>query len=482
SDHANGKFLPAIKSFATYNKASKFIIKYFNNTSFGFRTTSLIAALEYGFVNDYVICFDDLERKGKSLEIKEVMGLVDELARKKNCKIILIFNEKNLDDKLQEKQFSEYREKIVDLDIMYNPTTLENLSKVFLENDKNGNRIENIAKDLNIRNLRILAKIKYTLDVFDSFLKTATEDVKKDFANRVALFSVVYYSGIEKVQYEDFKTELNTGVSDLPDDDGNKKEESAASIFVAKLDVRFDGRGQHFDNEIDFYLRHGYINPASEMNDIIKSRNKEYSNLELNNKINNIWSTYRETFDPDDSTFVSQIVTILEENLHEIPLEQLGSFLEVLEALDMNIDGYIEKYSSYLSALSEEELTKIRWYDMHSGYEKLDVAIQGVAIIDSYTPSIEKVITRLSFEGAINSRDVTYLNSFSEDEYYKWIMNCKSDALELVRNGLLKFTKHNNPTPEMRQITEKAIRALNKVSETSKINELRVDYLTKYIK
>ncbi|HGP2958482.1 TPA: hypothetical protein ACLGYK_004636, partial [Salmonella enterica] len=188
------------------------------------------------------------------------------------------------------------------------------------------------------------------------------------------------------------------------------------------------------------------------------------------------------TFDPDDSTFVSQIVTILEENLHEIPLEQLGSFLEVLEALDMNIDGYIEKYSSYLSALSEEELTKIRWYDMHSGYEKLDVAIQGVAIIDSYTPSIEKVITRLSFEGAINSRDVTYLNSFSEDEYYKWIMNCKSDALELVRNGLLKFTKHNNPTPEMRQITEKAIRALNKVSETSKINELRVDYLTKYIK
>jgi len=51
----------------------------------------LISTAEYGLVKNYIICFDDIERKGSTLSIKELMGLVDELSIQKNCKIILIF-------------------------------------------------------------------------------------------------------------------------------------------------------------------------------------------------------------------------------------------------------------------------------------------------------------------------------------------------------------------------------------------------------
>lgn len=80
-------------------------------TIFGFKTDNLLSSLEYKFVNNYLVCIDDIERKGSALEIKEIMGVIDELARRKNCKVVLILNEDNLHEETAQQQFLEYREK-----------------------------------------------------------------------------------------------------------------------------------------------------------------------------------------------------------------------------------------------------------------------------------------------------------------------------------------------------------------------------------
>ncbi|EBB4061324.1 hypothetical protein DOF52_22550, partial [Salmonella enterica] len=56
------------------------IVRYADNTPILFRATNAISSLEYSLVNNYLVCFDDLERRGNSLSIKEVMGFIDELA------------------------------------------------------------------------------------------------------------------------------------------------------------------------------------------------------------------------------------------------------------------------------------------------------------------------------------------------------------------------------------------------------------------
>ncbi|MBU9829249.1 hypothetical protein J1779_04850 [Rahnella sp. FC061912-K] len=476
----NGKFLPRIKAFAKYNRGSKFIIKYFDNTSFGFRASSLISALEYGFIKDYIICFDDLERKGKSLEIKELMGLVDELARKKNCKIILIFNERNLHDDLQEKQFSEYREKVVDLEVMYIPSVYDNLEKVFFRKDKNLLRIQKVAQDLNIVNLRIIRKIKLLLGTFDVYLNNAVEGVKQDFVNRATLFSLVYYSGVENVTYDDFKQELNAGLIRLLDIE--EEEKKPVQKFIDKLDVTYDASGQSFDNEIDLYLRNGFINPNNEMNEIIKSKNNEYSNIELNNKMNKIWSIYTESFEDNDDFFISEIESLLNENLHVIPVNRLGNFMDMLESLGKNCDHYIEKFVSEAfpqGDLSKVGLSKTTWSDLHSGFDKLDEAISRRISSLQDSPSIENILIRFSSNDSYNGRDIIALNSFSEDDYYQWIISCEIDTMNLIRHGLLKFDGLTNPSPEQIQITEKAKGALRRISKISTLNNLRVRHIIK---
>lgn len=49
-----------------------------------FSTT--IESIAYYSINKTLICIDDLERKGKNLELKDVMGLISQLKEQKNAK------------------------------------------------------------------------------------------------------------------------------------------------------------------------------------------------------------------------------------------------------------------------------------------------------------------------------------------------------------------------------------------------------------
>lgn len=74
------RLLPRVKFLSLAARSNPFTDRY----------PTQIAAAEYRLVRNYLVCFDDLERKGAGLSAREVMGLADELARRKGCKVVLI--------------------------------------------------------------------------------------------------------------------------------------------------------------------------------------------------------------------------------------------------------------------------------------------------------------------------------------------------------------------------------------------------------
>lgn len=130
--------------------------------------------IEHNYIRDMVICFDDIERIDSNFSLKLFMGYIDELSRKKNCQIILICNSEELQGQ-QKKDFDEYREKVVDIEITYAPTLMDLLDLVFDKRLKEYNFINEILNpDLDknhlfrISNIRILVRIK---DIFDDYVK-----------------------------------------------------------------------------------------------------------------------------------------------------------------------------------------------------------------------------------------------------------------------------------------------------------------------
>jgi len=129
------------------------------STPFTDKYSGIIASLEYGLVKDYIICFDDLERKGASLSIREVMGLADELARRKSCKVVLIFNDNSFSDEKDKCEFEAYREKVVDAELDYGPTHKQNLACSLPVEHPLFSKIAPLIEVLDLKNIRVLKKL-----------------------------------------------------------------------------------------------------------------------------------------------------------------------------------------------------------------------------------------------------------------------------------------------------------------------------------
>jgi KAP family P-loop domain len=83
----------------------------------GADATSLVSFMT---IRDQVVCIDDLERRGQKLEVGDVLGLISYLREQRNCKVVLILNDEQLDEEAKRK-FETNLEKVVDVSLVYEP-------------------------------------------------------------------------------------------------------------------------------------------------------------------------------------------------------------------------------------------------------------------------------------------------------------------------------------------------------------------------
>ncbi|EKI0111554.1 MULTISPECIES: P-loop NTPase fold protein [Klebsiella pneumoniae complex] len=476
-----GKLLSSLPRLLKYNKITKLLFKYigFDFNFYGIKSSDLSSSLEYSFVNRYLICFDDLERRGKSLDLKDFMGFIDNLARDKHCKLILIFNENNLKDNDEERLFNEYREKVVDVDIMYNPGVADNVKRVFHSNDQNFSHILSAASELQIKNIRILNKIKKILYTYDHLLNFSRKEVRREFVYRVILLAYVFYSGVKDVLYRDF---FNRIQSRAMIDSYSKKDENSSAVkdFISKLHLEFVSAENLFDYDIDFFLKNGFIPFNSTVEDGIKSRNSDFDDIELNGKIEHIWSIFRDSFALNQDYVIQKLKELLDENLPRIPLGRIDNIFLLLDNLGVNCDNYANRYVDELVKNNKLISEYQRLANTFIEHRTLNELIKKVLMASKKKEfGLDELLTRLSNSNNYTSMHIETLNSYSEDDYFDWILICEDDVVHKIRNGLLKFDNHVSPLPMQEEITRKAMAAIRRVASTSELNMMRVERILK---
>ncbi|MCX2191952.1 KAP family NTPase [Pantoea agglomerans] len=88
-------------SLQTFQNNAKNLVESFSKNSWKFMkdvpylnyAKPAVDAWSFMSISRYLICIDDLERKGTTLEIKEVLGLVSLLKEQKDCKVVLLLND-----------------------------------------------------------------------------------------------------------------------------------------------------------------------------------------------------------------------------------------------------------------------------------------------------------------------------------------------------------------------------------------------------
>ena len=111
------------------------------------------------FTNKQIVCIDDLERKGADLSVGDVLGFDSYLKEERACKIVILLNDEALQG-ADEKQFSSYLEKVVDINLRFSPTPSE--SAAIALGDKGNEATEEVRKrviKLGIDNVRVILEI-----------------------------------------------------------------------------------------------------------------------------------------------------------------------------------------------------------------------------------------------------------------------------------------------------------------------------------
>lgn len=110
-------------------------------------------------VRNQIICFDDLERAGKTLEMRDILGLASMLREQRQCKVVLLLNKERTDPK-QSEELERQLEKVVDTFLVFEPTSAEATAIAIAGTDLVAEKLRDRLIALNVTNMRVMKKIE----------------------------------------------------------------------------------------------------------------------------------------------------------------------------------------------------------------------------------------------------------------------------------------------------------------------------------
>ena len=239
---------------------------------------------DYGKI---IICIDDIDRKAKELDLKEVFGFVNNLVENFGAKIILIANEDELrkEINIDRDNYSLLREKVIGISVSFSA----NVSKIydeiiqskyqeknepyyrFLDSEKKNIISRILQNNSNLRNLLFfLEHFKIIFNGINTFFEK--DEILKDFHAEILTqildftlpISIEYKSGVLKPElFDDIQNLYKGGLFDISAflSDGNKlqvkseeeKVKTYSEIYEEKyLDKSSQKRTLYFDSIFNY--------------------------------------------------------------------------------------------------------------------------------------------------------------------------------------------------------------------------------------
>ena len=137
-------------------------------------------------VRNQIICFDDLERAGDGLKIKDVLGLASSLKEQRGCKIVLLLNKEQIcGDEVND--LNNQLEKVVDTFLVFEPTSAEATSIGISGDDKVAKLLRERMMALGISNIRVMKKIERSARQLEAVLATYDARIMEQAISTVVL-------------------------------------------------------------------------------------------------------------------------------------------------------------------------------------------------------------------------------------------------------------------------------------------------------
>ena len=414
-------------------------------------------------MRDTVICLDDFERC--SISSEEILGFISYLKEECGCKVVLIFNEGKVDEK-RLTDYKNYREKVVDIELLFASSPEEAIELVFPKEMENYEDIKASCLNLKITNIRILKKILNILELLRQPLKDLHPNVRLQALSTGVLLTWAEYGANDENPPLDFILQFNR-ILWAGEKGSNELHEKWADKLRSYGLLYIDD----FDVAISKVIRCGYIEESG----LIESAKKldgTFRAGDLESSFSDAWGLFRNSFDSNEEELVEELIRTLKLSVKLISPSNLNSTVRLIRALGrgMDADALIDFYIA--SRSDEQSLFDLNNYPFSSDVDDQDLISKfSLAFARSKTPrSLEEVVDSLVATNSWSQEDVAVLKNSSVNDFYILFLKQKGERLARVVQSCLQFRTISG----LQGVAVNPIKALEKIGFQSTLNGLRV--------
>ncbi len=394
-----------------------------------------------------IICIDDLERKSSRFELDELLGFVDYLVRKLESKVILVCDEDRLiKEEGSKKSLDDYREKVVDLEILLEPTSEENINLVF-GNDSDIVVIQQVLKEAGAKNIRIFRKILWILNEIRPLMRGWHHNVYIQTIRNVVFLVLAKFDTNFPLKLQDIVSH-NTSLS---------SESFFSQIGYQYLDI---------DTEIVRIIQTASFNKEefTRLGKVLSEREEQKHTVE---KFRKIWESYYSSFRRNEMDIKHRITEFLETNYLNLSLNDFEKIKKLASFVELDISHYEIPLLKYVIA-TEKDIVVLKSLKTKfaNSPELVNFLEEKISSWDAQQ-SITNVLGGLVNRNGWSTIEAEYLNNRTVDDYYDWLQEENNDLPDLVRTCL-----------DMRLLASDNLKAaIIKLAKENKLNSMRANLL-----
>ena len=393
-----------------------------------------IETISFLSLNSTLICIDDLERKGKGLEIKDVLGLVSLLKEQKKCKVVLLLNDG--EDGLED--YEKYREKVIDIELAFSPDPQECSEIAYSDNTPNHSKLRELTTSLGIRNIRILKKIERLVTLAIPLTEGFEPEISDQVIHSLVLYVWSYFCSntnedIPTLEFMTSKGYTLLGIGDAEVSEQHKKWQTTLQAY-----------GYQLIDELDLLLaeavKTGYF-VEEDFKEKASNKNQEIIASKSEGSFSEAWRLYHDTFNDNSNEVINGLYESFKENCKYITPINLNGTVSLFRELGEEgkateiIDIYIE------SRKDETELFNMKENNFFGDIR--DPEIIG-KFNSTYNQSVttetsKQVLDRIAGQNGWNQSDEVVLANTTIDEYYNLFKSETGRHLSSFVTTCLKF-------------------------------------------
>ena len=422
-------------------------------------------------IHRYIICFDDIERRGRGLEPKEIFGLISLLTEQRQCRVIAILNSDALAG-ADRHEYESFREKVFDFEIKYAPSPIECANLVFGEKDHNLLFASECSQRLGITNVRILQRIRRAMEVLVPKVQGYENEVTRQVIQSLVLLTWCYnstesgtpsYQHVKGLGYMDFLS--------LKDNKEQPREEVEWNDLLKAYGYRTT---DDFDSQICFYLENGFLVNERFLR-VLEDLKASVLQSKAQGAFSDIWDIYHGSFKDNEADLVKAIKDRLLAGAKWIGVTNVNGAISLLRELKRNslADELINHWIEVTASLNMEKLN----LDAEPFSDQVRDEVFRNKLATAFLqkqPTLDTVIHKIAGDNGWSVVDEQVLSKASSKDFYHFFKSIEDRSLHKYVKACLQFGGFSNASETQLHIAENAKVALRKIGAESELNRIRV--------